>query len=498
MSFESPTLNRRRTLALLGGLGLSAVLPAESDPSPQAAAACATSTPQVTEGPYWADEKLFRADLRTDPSTGVAPQGVPLTLAITVIDSISGNCVPLSGAWVDLWHCDAIGIYSDESTYNPGGGTGNVSTTGQKFLRGYQITDANGQVNFTTIYPGWYAGRTIHIHARIRTWTTTNYTTELADFVTQIFFDETTNNGVLAQAPYNTRTSKRDTTNATDSVYNGAQNKTAMLATLTQTSSGYAASMTFDVSMMTVSTPAAPVINAGGVVNAASNAAGVSPGAWISIFGTNLTSTAYTAAATDLTEGMLPTQLQSVSVQIDGKPAFMQYVSPTQLNVQAPADSNTGQASVSVTTAAGVSNSVQATMQAVLPGPFAQSGYLLAVRPSDGAVINGTGAAVAGYTVAAGAKAGDYLEIFGTGLGPTVGGTAPGIVFSGADQSTQTVTATVGGQPATVLWAGLVAAGLWQINLHVPSGIDGGDPAVVVTAGGKSSQSGVALKITAS
>jgi protocatechuate 3,4-dioxygenase beta subunit len=104
------------------------------------------------------DEKLFRSDLRADPSTGVARQGLPLTLAITGIDSISGNCVPLSGTWIDLWHCGAIGIYSDESTYNPGEGTCNVSTTGQKFLRGYQITDANGQVNFTTIYPGWYAG----------------------------------------------------------------------------------------------------------------------------------------------------------------------------------------------------------------------------------------------------------------------------------------------------------------------------------------------------
>jgi hypothetical protein len=172
-------------------------------------------------------------------------------------------------------------------------------------------------------------GPAIHIHARIRTWTTTNYTTELADFVIQIFFDETMNNAVLTQAPYNTRTSKRDTTNATDSVYNGAQNKAAMPATLTQTSSGYAASITLDVSMMTVSTPAAPVINSGGVVNAAS--AGVSPGAWISIFGTNFASTTYATAASDLAQSTLPTQLQGGSAQIEGRPAFMQYVSPAQL-----------------------------------------------------------------------------------------------------------------------------------------------------------------------
>ena len=310
MDMKSPALiNRRRTLALLGGLGFAAVLPADSEsgPTPQAAAACATSAPQVTEGPYWVDEKLFRSDIRTDPSTGTARQGVLLTLAITVIDSISGTCVPLSGAWVDIWHCDAIGIYSDESTYNPGGGTGNVTTKGQKFLRGYQITDSNGQVTFTTVYPGWYAGRTIHIHARIRTWTSTSYSTELADFVTQFFFDETINNAVLAQAPYNTRTSARDTTNANDGVYNGAQNKTAMLVTLTQMGSGYTAAITLDVSMMTVATPAVPVINSGGVVNAASNAAGVSPGAWITLYGTNLASTTYTATSADLTQSKLPT-----------------------------------------------------------------------------------------------------------------------------------------------------------------------------------------------
>jgi uncharacterized protein (TIGR03437 family) len=150
---------------------------------------------------------------------------------------------------------------------------------------------------------------------------------------------------------------------------------------------------------------------------------------------------------------------------------------------------------VSVTTSVGASNSVQAALQAVLPGLLAQSGYVLAVRPSDAAVINGTRAAVAGYAVAAGAKIGDYLEIFGTGLGPAVAATAPGLVFNGADQSTQVVTAMVGGQPATILWAGLEAAGLWQINLQVPSGLEAGDQAVVVTVGAKVSQSGVALKI---
>ena len=152
----------------------------------------------------------------------------------------SSGCAPLTGAYVDIWHCDAKGIYSDEPSYNPGGGTGTVVTTGQKFLRGYQITDENGQVHFTTIYPGWYNGRTIHIHVRVRTY---SGTTVLSNFVTQIFFDETVNNTVLAESAYS-RTSARDTTNARDMVYN-VSNATRMLTTPTgSVSAGYAAAIT--------------------------------------------------------------------------------------------------------------------------------------------------------------------------------------------------------------------------------------------------------------
>ncbi|HVV44818.1 MAG TPA: hypothetical protein VHC72_06420 [Bryobacteraceae bacterium] len=100
-----------------------------------------------------------------------------------------------------------------------GGGMGSVNTSGQKFLRGYQITDDSGQVQFITIYPGWYAGRTIHIHARVRTYSGSK---ELSNFVTQIFFDEATNNSVLSNSAYS-RTSNRDTTNTTDGIYNGAK-----------------------------------------------------------------------------------------------------------------------------------------------------------------------------------------------------------------------------------------------------------------------------------
>ena len=103
--------------------------------------------PQQTEGPYFVDEKLNRSDIRSDPSDNSIKQGVPLRLVIQVSRIASSSCAPLRGAIVDIWHCDAMGVYSDaiDRSFN---------TVGKKFLRGYQVTDANGSVEFITIYPG--------------------------------------------------------------------------------------------------------------------------------------------------------------------------------------------------------------------------------------------------------------------------------------------------------------------------------------------------------
>ena len=114
----------------------------------------------MTEGPYWVEEQLNRSDIRQDPSNGTTKAGTPLTLQINVYQSNTSGCVPVSNAMVDIWHCDAAGLYSDEAANN---------TVGQKFLRGFQMTDSNGTVTFTTIYPGWYNGRAVHIHVRVRT-----------------------------------------------------------------------------------------------------------------------------------------------------------------------------------------------------------------------------------------------------------------------------------------------------------------------------------------
>ena len=184
----------------------------------------------MTEGPYWVDEQLNRADIRQDPSNNTVKRGKRLTLKINVYQSSANGCVPLSNAMVDIWHCDAGGLYSDEAANN---------TVGQKFLRGFQMTDSNGTVNFTTIYPGWYNGRTVHIHVRVRTY---SGSTLSGQFVSQFFFAETVNDSVLSAAPYNTRGS-RDTRNANDMVYTGATHPDRSLVTLTKTADGFAASI---------------------------------------------------------------------------------------------------------------------------------------------------------------------------------------------------------------------------------------------------------------
>ena len=122
--------------------------------TPSTPSSACVVTAALTEGPYFVDEKLNRSDIRSDPSTGVISTGVPLKLTFNVSRFASNACTPLTGAYLDVWHCDSSGTYSDVS--GAGNGTGG---TGRKFLRGYQITDANGVAEFTTVYPGGIRAR---------------------------------------------------------------------------------------------------------------------------------------------------------------------------------------------------------------------------------------------------------------------------------------------------------------------------------------------------
>jgi uncharacterized protein (TIGR03437 family) len=468
-------INRRQTLLVLAGASTSLWVAGKDGGSLARAQTfdCILS-PEMTEGPYWVDERLNRSDIRSDSSSGTVKPGIPLSLTITVHSVTSTACGLLPGAQVDIWHCDAGGLYSDVSANN---------TVGQNFLRGYQISDDEGKVTFTTIYPGWYSGRTVHIHMRVRTFSGSQMTGE---FVSQLFFDDAVTDQIFSQAPYNTR-GQRNTLNSNDNIYNG---QTRTLVNLTQAAAGYEAAINVGVDLEATGV-ARPSLSSGGVVSAASFEAGIAPQGWVSIFGQNLAASTRAVAATDLVNGSLPTTLGGVSVRINSQPAFMQYVSPTQLNVQAPADDDLGPVEVSVTNAGGTSNPVMANLQTVLPAFFASQNYVAAVR-SDGVIVTGVESGAGGTTAAA--KPGDVLQLYGTGFGPTDPAVAAGLVFEGAYPLVNNATVTIGGMPAAVSFQGLVAAGLYQFNVPVPALADG-DHEVRAQVAGLSTQEGVLLKV---
>lgn len=151
--------------------------------------------PEQTEGPYFVDERLNRSDIRSDPSDGSVKEGLPLQLAFRVHEIRDNACTPLAGAMVDIWHCDALGIYGDVRDRS-------FDTRGKKFLRGYQVTDATGTAQFLTVYPGWYPGRAVHIHFKIRTDPESRRGYE---FTSQIYFDDALTDQIHAQAPYSAK-----------------------------------------------------------------------------------------------------------------------------------------------------------------------------------------------------------------------------------------------------------------------------------------------------
>ena len=160
-------------------------------------------TPELTEGPYWLDDLLVRDDI----TEGKA--GIPLDLQITVVDATT--CAPIENAAVDVWHCDANGFYSGFTTNNPGGTDAYVDdgSNPDTFLRGVTLTDANGLAAFKTIYPGWYAGRAIHIHMKVHVGGATadgTYDGGTTAHTGQLAFDDAITARIAAIAPYALRT----------------------------------------------------------------------------------------------------------------------------------------------------------------------------------------------------------------------------------------------------------------------------------------------------
>jgi protocatechuate 3,4-dioxygenase beta subunit len=201
----SVNLSRRQLLRLFGVTAATAIAGRkflEQLPFNEASAATVPACvvrPAQTEGPYFVDEKLNRSDIRSDPSDNSPKAGVPLHLQFRVSQIAGGACTPLSSAIVDIWHCDAHGVYSDVRDAG-------FDTRGKKFLRGFQKTDARGVAQFFTIYPGWYEGRAVHIHFKIRG---TGTSARRQEFTSQLYFDESVTDQIFKQAPYSGKTGRR-------------------------------------------------------------------------------------------------------------------------------------------------------------------------------------------------------------------------------------------------------------------------------------------------
>jgi protocatechuate 3,4-dioxygenase beta subunit len=238
-------LTRRELVALFGAAATASLAHRDAAASLAHRVAAQTGTrapstivpscvvhPQQTEGPFFVDERLRRSDVRSDSRTGVVSGGVPLELELTIAQvSTAGACSALAGAQVDIWQCDALGRYSDVTDRRN-------STSGQNFLRGHQVSDANGKVKFTTIYPGWYPGRAVHVHFKVRAAANSSSPYE---FTSQFYFDERLTDRVHAGAPYSTHTGQR-MRNASDGIFRdgGAQ----LTLPVTERGQGYAASFT--------------------------------------------------------------------------------------------------------------------------------------------------------------------------------------------------------------------------------------------------------------
>lgn len=240
MSGPDGILDRRTALRLLGGVSLGALVTAcggsssrttaprstttgpgvtsSSAPAPLAGQPACILAPEMTEGPFYLDLHNQRSDIVD------GRPGAPLALALIVAHA--SKCAPVTGAVVDIWHADAGGEYSG---FGPG--------KGSTFLRGSQLTAADGAVRFETIYPGWYAGRAVHIHVKVHTGHQVVHTG-------QLFFADAFTSSVYQRAPYSSRGAP-DTPNANDSIYQdgGAQSTLSPIAS----GGGYAATMTVGI-----------------------------------------------------------------------------------------------------------------------------------------------------------------------------------------------------------------------------------------------------------
>ncbi len=214
-------LSRRQAVALLattGAVSVTGQLAAAEVPP-----ACVV-VPEQTEGPFFLDERLERSDIRSNPETRAVKAGTPLALTFAVSQLTGRRCAPLGGAVVDVWHCDALGVYSE---------------AGHTFLRGYQRTDEAGSASFLTIYPGWYAGRAVHIHFKISG-------PGKREFASQLYFDDALTDRVHATGAYASR-DQRTRRNRDDGIFRRGGEQ--LMPVVRSTGEGYVASFAVALEM---------------------------------------------------------------------------------------------------------------------------------------------------------------------------------------------------------------------------------------------------------
>lgn len=405
-------------------------------------------TPEQTIGPYYPDK------MPLDKDNDLLIINDAITPAVGTIAWVSGRVLdqngnPVRGALVEIWQADNNGAYIH--TQSP-------STNRDKGFQGYGafITASTGEYLFRTVKPGLYPGRTRHIHFQVTYPGGRKMTTQLyvqgdalnnSDGVLQGIRDTAQRNSVIV--PWN-------------AVAGSAIGEL---------------SARFDIVLgYTPTEPAAgggPVVSAdSGIVHGAVFQPGIAPGAWIAIFGDNLAPTSRTwDAGTEIVNGKLPGALDGVSVKINNKAAAVNYISPKQINVQAPSDDTTGPVQVTVTTPSGTAAPVTVNMQSILPGFFQYpQSYVAAVR-ADGALVAPQGLFANATTVPA--RPGDKLLLYGTGFGPTAPAVASGEVVKQAAPLANMVTVRFDNVTVVVDYAGLTAAGLYQLNVTVPELPDG-------------------------
>jgi uncharacterized protein (TIGR03437 family) len=240
-----------------------------------------------------------------------------------------------------------------------------------------------------------------------------------------------------------------------------------------------------------------PSILPGGIVPVYGTVPTIQPGTWVSIYGTNL------ATGTATWGGDFPTSLAGTSVTINGKPAYLWYVSPVQINLQAPNDTTSGPVTVVVKTAAGT------TTSSVTLAPAAPSFSLLDSKHVAGIILHANGGGAygggtydiigptgnsLGYATVA-AKAGDIVELFAVGLGPTNPAVPAGQAFSGSAPTNSSVSLSINKTNVIPTYSGLTSAGLYQINIAIPAGLGTGDVPLTATVSGAQTQNGVVISL---